>query len=192
MNKRIFKVSECESCKTKDKCNDPYSRKNITKQGILIACKSFYYVYSRLEETFRLPIYQGDTERYDSEYDSYVQRTMELPCLDFPKIANGALAVELAMKFLTFCGKDSFIKTHNLEQLFNDIPDIYKTEIMKRIKEQTSQNDETFTKNLHTFANAFDQFRYFFGHEAVGSNHIFDQFVKIVCEYVLEFEESAD
>lgn len=179
----------CEHCAEREYCVKEH---NVTAHAILVDCKSFYFVYSRLKKINRMPTFTGDYEKYEAEIDDYVQRQMELPCLDIPEVVNGALAAELAIKFLTFRETNTFYQTHNLEQLFAALPEIHKTELLSRIKVQAQQTDETFLSQLHLFANCFNDYRYFFERDSVATTGLFDQFVKIVCDYAVEYDVDTD
>lgn len=189
---RIFNPSisdSCEHCAHQEHCTKEH---DVTAHAILVDCRSFYFVYCRLEENNRMPTYTGDHKKYETEIDSFVQMQIELPCLDIPQVTNGALAAELAIKFLTFRETNTFYQIHDLEQLFAALPEIHKTELLSRIKVQAHQTDETFLYQLHQFANCFDGYRYFFERESVTTTGLFNQFVKIVCEYALEYAVAAD
>ena len=93
-----------------------------------------------------------------------------------PKCTNGAFAVELAMKFLYAREHKSYDNIHNYE-------------LLDRIKMQAHQTEETIEAQLPFFSDAFVRSRYFFEHGSFGLSGLFEPFVKIVCEYALEFDE---
>lgn len=189
---RIFNPSisdSCEHCAHQEHCTKEH---DVTAHAVLVDCRSFYFVYCRLEEINRMPTYTGDHKKYETEIDSFVQMQIELPCLDIPQVTNGALAAELAIKFLTFRETNTFYQIHDLEQLFAALPEIHKTELLSRIKVQAHQTDENFLSQLHQFANCFDEYRYFFERESVAITGLFNQFVKIVCEYALEYDTDTE
>lgn len=189
---RIFNPpipDSCEHCADREHCTNEH---DVTAHAILVDCRSFYFVFCRLEEINRMPTYAGDHEKYEAEIDSFMQKQMELPCLDIPQVANGALAAELAIKFLTFRETNTFYQMHDLEQLFAALPELHKTELLSRIKAQAHQTDETFLPQLHQFANCFDEYRYFFEKDSVATTGLFNQFVKIVCDYALKYDIDVD
>lgn len=179
----------CEHCADQEHCTKEH---DVTAHAILVDCRSFYFVFCRLEDVNRMPTYAGDHKKYEAEIDSFMRKQMELPCLKIPQVANGALAAELAIKFLTFRETNTFYQIHDLEQLFAALPEIHKTELLSRIKVQAHQTDETFLSQLHQFANCFDEYRYFFERESVAITGLFNQFVKIVCEYALEYDTDTE
>lgn len=117
---------------------------------------------------------------------------MSRPSLMIPEWTNGAFAAELALKSLFAREHQSYAKLHDLANLFHNLPEIHKTELLHRIKTQAYQTEETIEAQLTDFSNAFVKSRYFFEHGSFGLTGLFDPFVKIVCEYALEFEEPDD
>lgn len=177
---------ECIECPDRDKCDTQ------TSHLILVDCKSFYYTYNLLEPYNRMPELTGNEEQQKEIIERYFEEHKKHPTLLFPWIVNGALAAELALKFLTFRETQSFKTTHNLRELYRELPTIHKSELLERLKTQAHQNEETLTQNLKTFAEAFVCFRYPFGRGSFGISGIFHDFVKIVCEYAFEFDEPDD
>lgn len=177
---------ECMTCPDRDSCDAQ------TAHQILMDCKSFYYTYNLLEPYNRIPQFTGDKEEFEKELEQYFVEQQERPMLSFPWIVNGALAVELALKFLTFRETHTFQKKHNLKDLYEDLPSIHKMKLLTQFKAQAQQNEDTLLQNLETFSEAFVDFRYPFGKNSFGISGIFHNFVKIVCEYALELEKSED
>ena len=158
--------------------------------AILADCKSFYYVYCLLEQEGKVPIYEGDQEKFEKELSCYCKKQMEQPAIAIPKWTNGALAAELALKFLFAKEQKIYSKQHCLDDLFYHLPEIHKTELLIRIKEQTHQTEEMIEAQLPVFSDAFIKSRYFFEYGTFGLTGLFDPFVKIVCEYALELTVS--
>ena len=153
-------------------------------KGVLAGCRAFYSVYCQLELENAVPSIEdaeGLNAYFDKiEQDGYVNTTI-------PEIVNGAFAVELALKFFICKYTVQIYKTHNLEILYNKLPDEPKKIISETIYEKAYQNEETLNLNLCQFANCFDDWRYFFEKRSVGCNNIFKSFVHIVCDYALSF-----
>lgn len=170
---------ECEVCSDRDKCDD------LTSHIILLDCRSFYYTYNLLEPYNQ---FTGDKERHKKEIEQYFEEQQNRPTLLFPWVVNGALATELALKYLTFRETRSFTKTHNLKQLYQELPLAHKSELLTRFNIKAHQNEETLLLNLEGFSEAFVYFRYPFSMGSFGISGVFHDFVKIVCEYVFEFE----
>lgn len=178
--------AECIGCPDRDKCDAQ------TSHLILVDCKSFYYTYNLLEPYNRMPELTENEEQQKEIMEQYLEEHEKHPILLFPWIVNGALAAELALKFLTFRETKSFETTHDLRKLYRQLPTVHKSELLERLKIQAHQNEETLTQNLESFAEAFVCFRYPFGRGSFGINGIFHDFVKIVCEYAFEFDEPDD
>lgn len=155
---------------------------------MLVDCKSFYYTYNLLEPYNPIPKLTDDVEEIEHYFEEQEKCTM----LVFPCIVNGALAAELALKFLTFHETKSFKKTHNLKELYNKLPPVHKAELLVRLKTQANQNEKTLIQNLETFDEAFVCFRYPSEKDSVGISGIFHNFVKIVCEYAFELDKPYD
>ena len=86
----------------------------------------------------------------------------------------------------------SYVNIHNLKDLFYNLPEIHKLELLNRIKTQAHQTEKTLEIQLSDFSDAFVKSRYFFEYGSFGFSGLFDSFVKIVCEYALEFEQADD
>ena len=109
-----------------------------------------------------------------------------------PYIVNGALAAELALKFLIFKENGEFECIHNLQRLFEQLPDCHKTILSNTICEQAHQNEETLNWSLSNIANLFEDFRYSFGKEYLGFSDFFNIFVHIVCDYAIAHKPVYD
>jgi HEPN domain. len=162
---------------------------DITAKSILLECEGFYYVFSEIEKAFREPVFSGDCVRYEAELEALFEKRMSFPGAmpETPKIVNGAFAVELALKYLTFIGKRTFECTHDIEKLFSGLPDVFKNELITRLKKEANQSDETLKINLRQIANYYKEWRYLFTTEGVGCTGFFYKFVRIVCDYALSF-----
>lgn len=188
LGKKIFRDCptpdiECSECQWSNSCQE------ATIQAILSDCKSFYYVYCWLDQESKMPVNNGNQEQFDEKIDRYIKKLAAQPNLMIPKCTNGAFAVELAMKFLYAREHKSYDNIHNLKDLFQHLPEIHKDELLDRIKIQAHQTEETIEAQLPFFSDAFVRSRYFFEHGSFGLSGLFDPFVKIVCEYALEFDE---
>lgn len=177
---------ECIACHDRGKCDAQ------TSHMILVDCKSFYYTYNLLEPYNRMPQLTGSEEEQKKQIEQYFEEYQKHPTLLFPYIVNGALASELALKFLTFRETKSFKTTHNLKELYRELPPVHKKELLAQLKIKAHQNEETLMQNLETFSDAFVVFRYPFGRDSFGISGIFHDFVKIVCEYAFQFDDNDD
>ena len=174
------KYEECIECKKKEICQE--QNKVIMQNYILHHCESFYNVYmllTNIEKNYRENLFESIN---NNKYFNTL----------FPKVVNGDLAVEYALKYLIFKENKKFRCIHNLEQLFDDLSEEHKSNLIKIIKKNAHQNEETLRQNLKRISNVFIDFRYPFDLEAVGISNFFDDFVKSVCEYVLQFKEKVD
>ena len=105
---------------------------------------------------------------------------------------NGALALELAMKFLIFSENKEFECHHDLGKLFSQLPQVHKEKLKQIIYKESLQNEETFIYNLRQISNIFIDFRYFFEHESVGYSGFFNELVHIVCDYAISMKEDLN
>lgn len=83
--------------------------------------ESFYYLFKQLEKFEKLPILGEDEEKNQETIDDYTKRHEGIPSLTSPLAVNGALAVELALKFLIFKEMGSYECIHNLQRLFEQL-----------------------------------------------------------------------
>ena len=124
----------CSSCPEKEACE------KCIADGILIGCKSFYYVFRYLDEETRMPVYTGDQKQYETAIDDYIKKRAEQPCLQIPKWTNGAFAAELALKYLYFREKRRYGGIHGLYELFYGLPEIHNVELVNRIKNEGNRS----------------------------------------------------
>ena len=155
---------------------------------LLEDCKGFYYTYKLLLEETRHPIFTHSQEELAEKIERNVDK-WDQPMLFYVILTNGALAAELAIKYLTFRRKHDFVEDHKLDLLFDDLPLKDQKEILSRVKRQTGIDREVFEKILGNFANTFMKARYFFSQEENGVSNTFDDFVRIVCEYAVEVQK---
>ncbi len=153
---------------------------------IVVDCEGFYYIFKELEKFEKHPVFDGNIEKHAEEMFAYEEMHDGLPYLTPPLIVNGAFAAELALKFLSFKENGEFECTHNLQHLFELLPDCYKTILTEMICKQAHQNEETLKINLSNIKNLFEDMRYFFSMESVGYSGFFYDFVHIVCDYAIE------
>ena len=191
--KRVFSGTitankqKCENCDNKDKCT--HNDQIITAFSILLDCEGFYYVFRKLEKLDEKPKLCSDVEKLKKEMEEYEKAHENIPFLSPPLVTNGALALELAMKFLIFKENKEFECGHNLEVLFSQIPDVHSKLLKEKIYKEAHQNEETFNANIKNIANLFMDYRYFFEHESVGYSNFFTDLVHIVCDYALSMKE---
>lgn len=173
--------SQCDVCEYRKKCEE--GNNSLTVKMIILECESFYYLFKQLEEFEKLPFLVLSENK--ETIDDYKKRHEGMPSLTLPFVENGAFAAELALKFLIFKEKGSFDCTHNLQCLFEQLPDCHKNVLIEMICEQAHQNKETLKLNLANISNLFEDFRYAFGKEHLGYTNFFNEFVHIVCEYAI-------
>ena len=97
----IIKPSKkCQSCDKSDDCEflKHLFQKPYDASGVILDCKAFYYVFCDLEE--RCCVHIKDSEKKRQYYIDLEEGKQ--PFLDPAMITNGVLAVELALKALTF------------------------------------------------------------------------------------------
>lgn len=174
---------KCRNCKHLERCRNGDSL--LTAKVIMLDCEEFYYIFKKLEEYERHPIFDGDMERYKDQIYAYEAEHRGVPPLTAPFIVNGALAAELALKFLIFKENGEFDCIHDLQRLFESLPSCHKTPLTGIICQQAHQNEETLQDNLSNIKNLFEDMRYFFSCESVGFSGFFVEFVHIVCNYAI-------
>jgi hypothetical protein len=157
---------------------------NITAKGILFEASAFYKIYRLLENENRIPFED------EKAMDEFYAKRMQDDYVDMKvvEIVNGALAVELALKYLTFKENKTFKQIHNLDTLYNDLPEPHKSVLKSKIFTQAHQDEIALNKSLKAIANSFEDWRYFFEKDGVGTSNFFNDFVHIICEYALSLE----
>lgn len=101
-------------------------------------------------------------------------------------VTNGMLAVELALKALIYMETGDYKKTHKTDDLFYALPNNHKTELMKKLKEEAFQDEETLRFNLEQNKDNFELWRYFYESECVGFSSFTSAFIHIVCRYAID------
>lgn len=175
------KEMDCSSCPEREACE------KLITEGILIDCKSFYYVYCWLSEETRMPVYCGDQKQFEAAVDAYFEKKFAQPDLQIPQWTNGAFAAELALKYLYAREHKRYGSIHGLYELFYGLPEIHRAALINRIKRDAHQSDESMEEQLRFISNAFVKSRYFFEYDTVAFTGLFDPFVRIVCDYVISF-----
>lgn len=179
---------KCKNCNNKPQCID--TNNMVTTYGILIDCEGFYYVFFELEKIEQPPRLDADIEKNKQEIDEYEKAHENLPCLTPPLVTNGALALELAMMFLIFSENKEFEYGHDLAILYSQIPEVH-SEKLKTIYKELSQDENTFDRSIKQISNVFQDYRYFFEHEAIGYSNFFNGLVHIVCDYAISMKEEV-
>lgn len=174
---------KCAACEHLEQCTN--SNNSMTIKLMVLECESFYHLYKQLEEFEKMPALCESLEKSQEIIDDYVKRHEDIPSLRSPLVVNGALAAELALKFLIYKEMGSYECIHNLHSLFEQLPDCHKNALTEMIYKQAHQNEETLKINLSNISNLFEDFRYSFGKEQLGYSGFFYEFVHIVCEYAI-------
>lgn len=175
--------NKCRNCPKKDDCVK--GDKDFTAKEILIDCEAFYYVFKKLEEFDAYPRLDNDAEKHKQDMIDYEEKHKGIPMLTPSLIANGTLAVELALKFLIFKEKGEYECGHHLHFLFNQLTEPHKTILTERICKETHQNETALTEYLNKISNLFEDFRYFYEHEILGYSNFLNDFIHIVCDYAI-------
>lgn len=186
-----FTIQEkCLDCKQLEQCD----RKNqsLTAKGIVLDCEGFYFVFKKLEQLEQRPKFDGNLETYENAITIFEEQHMGVLYLSPTLVVNGALAAELALKFLIFKENGEFDCIHNLHKLFEQLPTCHKSALSGIIYQQAHQNKETLKINLLNIANLFEDYRYFFGKEHLGYSNFFNDFVHIVCDYAISLKPEDD
>lgn len=174
---------KCKECENLEQCS--IGDNSLTIKAMILECESFYYLFKKLEEFEKHPILVGNMKKDKEAVDDYMKRHENIPSLLSPLVVNGALAVELALKFLIFEKTESCECTHNLKCLFEQLPGCHKIALKDKIYKQAHQNEETLNSNLSSISNLFVDFRYSFENSHIGFSNFFNDFVHIVCDYAI-------
>lgn len=134
------------------------SDNSLTIKRMVLEWESFYYFFKQLEECEKLPTLSENKDKNIEAIDDYIKRREGIPTLTSPLVVNGALAVELALKFLIFKEMGSYECIHNLKCLFEQIPGCHKNALTEIICEQAHQDDETLKFNLTNISRLFEDF----------------------------------
>lgn len=175
MSKNMFTVNKpdygekCSNCL--NQCNGSACL-DLVAHAILVECRSFYFIFSKIEKKTQMPIFEGDSEKYRKEYDEWMKRQSQLPDLIVsPKVVNGAIACELALKYLTLKENAAFEQIHDLAKLFHSLPQEHKNALLETIYPELHQNEETFEFCLNQIADSFVKWRYPFERDAIGTTN---------------------
>lgn len=137
---------KCTVCEQFEQCRN---RNNLlTSRQMVVVCEGFYYIFNQLEEFEKIPVLGESIEKNQEVIDDYKKRHEGIPSLMSPLVVNGALAVELALKFLIFKEQGVYECIHNLQRLFGQLPDCYKDVLTEMIYKEAHQNEETLKVNL--------------------------------------------
>lgn len=137
---------KCAVCEHLEQCRN--SDNSLTIKRMALEWESFYYFFKQLEECEKLPTLSENKDKNIEAIDDYIKRREGIPTLTSPLVVNGALAVELALKFLIFKEMGSYECIHNLKCLFEQMPGCHKNALTEIICEQAHQDDETLKFNL--------------------------------------------
>lgn len=155
---------------------------DIEETIIFQECHAFYTVFLYLEKQLKT------SGLHDSKFD------VNLPILlSVPYAVNGAFACELALKYLLISSNIPFAmaKGHDLEYLFQLLPENQKDTLTLLIKKRGCLDDRSFQDGLHSIANIFNKQRYQFSNydQNLTIHSLFNPFVHILCEFVLGKKE---
>lgn len=147
---------KCAVCEHLEQCRN--SDNSLTIKRMALEWESFYYFFKQLEECEKLPTLSENKDKNIEAIDDYIKRREGIPTLTSPLVVNGALAVELALKFLIFKEMGSYECIHNLKCLFEQMPGCHKNALTEIICEQAHQDDETLKFNLTNISRLFEDF----------------------------------
>ena len=155
---------------------------DATTEGIMENCSSFYYVFCKLEENTKIP--HGDETAMKKFIEKKKnEKILDIPNLKVAEVVNGAMAFELALKYLYCIETAQYIRGHNLLDLFDKLTVTDKKEILNNILIKTHHDENTFRHNLKLLSNSFHDWRYCFEKEYVSVAGSFNNFIHIVYAY---------
>jgi aspartate/glutamate racemase len=85
-NFHIERPEKCRACQKAEEC----CLESVTAEGILLCCKSFYYVFCELDKKCRVPFDKVDKMQH------YIDNPEDKPFLDPALVTNGTLAASSA------------------------------------------------------------------------------------------------
>ena len=183
-------LNKCKTCKNKDKCN--IIDANWTFRTIAMNCEGFYYVFKKLEKFICYPTVIGDIEKDKQKMLEYEKNHKNIPNLTSQMVVNGTLAVELALKSLIFKENGEFECIHDLDKLFDQLPEPHNSILTDKIYREAHQNANTMALNLSNISNLFEKYRYAFEYNVVGHSNFLNDFIHIVCDYVISLISKDD
>lgn len=169
----------CKHCPNKNTCSDinkcDESMKRITRDSILDECEGFYKVFKQL-----LPICFLKTDIAEIGLKQFKENhKYSAPCM-----VNGALAAELALKYLIFRDTFTFATCHSLSNLYEMIPAKDKNALDTLLSKGERLPDKTVQESIIDLKDHFVEWRY--SYEYLPSMTIFFKtFVCTVCDYVI-------
>ena len=182
--KRPALNERCEDCP--NPCSDE-DYIDSAANAMLAECRSFYYLYKRLEEKMQIPPFTGDQDTFIEAARARARELSELPDLLVPKVVNGSIACEIALKYLILKQSGAVDPVHRFDVLFNLLPQNYRDALLDKIYNELSQDEKTFNENLKKISNSFIDWRYAYERNVISIGNFFNDFVTIVCEYALSF-----
>ncbi|MBQ5995525.1 MAG: hypothetical protein IJL63_06695 [Clostridia bacterium] len=166
---QIERPNKCKSCPKRNTC----TLFDITEYNIFSNMKAFYKVFQNLEK------------KVDKKETDYISLTPVM-------ITNGTLAAELAIKLLTYKEKHTFECTHELIELYNNLPKTYKNPLSDLLKSQIHLDDIGLEESIKDISDFFVDWRYSFTRLVNGYSHFLCEFIHIVCDYAIEQNEFVE
>lgn len=181
---------KCVGCPKQNDCKK--GNNTFTAKVMLVDCEGFYYVFKELEAFDTYPRFDGDAEKHERNWREYEEKHQGVPFLTPAVIVNGTLAAELALKFLIFKENGEYECGHNLQNLFNQLPEPHKSILLEQIYKNAHQNADTLAINLPHIANLFEDYRYFYEHDTLGYSNFLNDFIHIVCDYAISLKNEYE
>lgn len=153
----------------------------MSKQTMLENCHAFYKVFLNPADKCFLK-----TDIAFVGLDIY----KECQLLFMPCIVNGALVAELALKYISYLIKNTFILTHDLKMLFDDLPQKQKEQLELELGKFERIKGRSLYDGIDLLRSNFEKFRYEFEFkESYEVDIFFKAFVCTICNYALSLKE---
>ena len=148
--------------------------KEISLKGLWGDFKSFHDAYLVLKNKQQDLLKEQTSDEYGNNYVLLENYTV-------PYIVCKAFSLELALKFLIKSKNIDYDFNHRINELFIECP--YKEEIQKRILDKLKITSDDFYAKLEEISKYFVNWRYFYEHEFVYTDNVFDILYDIVYNY---------
>lgn len=135
-------------------------------------------------------MFQVGCDFYDCAYMckmSCINPKWDAKVLAVPEAVNFAFSCEVFLKTLLCLNSISYRRGHKLEELFNALPERYKTNIIQQCTKTYEDSEETFDMGfLSNVSDSFEKWRYCYEQDnqplKIGFLYVFAGILKELCE----------
>ena len=176
-----FKKNNCSNCPKKIDCIEKDllcdSIKRIIVSEMVEECTGFYRVFEHLKP---ITFLKSDIQEIGKEQ---YQKNGQLFC---PCVVCGIFAAELALKILIFKENTIFLKGHDIQKLYANLPNVHKQIILDRLETGKRLDNLSVDDEIDKLKNHFVKWRY--GYESLNglqADIFIETLVETICNYVL-------